>query len=386
MSIENQTEKTKFQLKLIQPYSTFTADGPKKIPYCINGLLTKGGFSVLAAKPKSGKSSLSRFEAVAVSKGLPFLGRDTSRGEVLLITMEDPRTHVDNCLHALGWNPDEDAAIHIVEQLAPSINESIEAIGETLTRYSDVRLVIVDTLAKLLRVNDLNDYSLTLSAVEKLHDLARRFPRVHIQGLVHCKKLQTDDPFDSLLGSTALRGEPDSNIVIYKERGKHVLVAETRVGRSIAPTILEAELVESAGADVVKSFSLGEPYDAWTEAKAEKRDKREAMSYEDRIIEALQKCENFTARQETVLNMVSGKRGRLVEGVRKLKESGVVLVSGKPHSPADPLKLTLKPEALPMYDMSNGRFEPRAIVTGGYNVMPVMMQGQDSNPTKEANA
>jgi hypothetical protein len=137
----------------------------------------------------------------------------------------------------------------------------------------EVGLVIVDTLAKLLRVNDLNDYTATLVAVEKLHDLARKFPHVHIKGLVHCKKVRADDPFDSLLGSTALRGEPDSNIVIYKESGKHVIVTETRIGRSIAPTILEAELTEIAGARVIKSFSLGEGYDAWSESKTEKREK-----------------------------------------------------------------------------------------------------------------
>jgi hypothetical protein len=68
----------------------------------------------------------------------------------------------------------------------------------------DVRLVIVDTLAKLLRVGDMNDYMKVMNEVEKIHNLARTFPRLHVQGLVHCKKVQTDDPFDSLLGSTAL--------------------------------------------------------------------------------------------------------------------------------------------------------------------------------------
>jgi hypothetical protein len=82
----------------------------------------------------------------------------------------------------------------------------------------------------------------TLEAIEQLHDLARTFPHLHIQGLAHCKKVQTDDPFDSLLGSTALRGEPDTNIALYKEAGQHVIVSETRMGRHIAPTILRAEV------------------------------------------------------------------------------------------------------------------------------------------------
>jgi hypothetical protein len=373
--VDNQIEKPKFQLQLIKPYSTFLEGGPTPIPYCIDGLLPQGGFSVLGAKPKSGKSSMSRCEAVAVAKGIPFLGRDTVRGETILISMEDPRSHVDNCLRALDWNPETDAAIHIVERLSPSINETIEAIGDALIASPDVRLVIVDTLAKLLRVNDLNDYSATLGAVEKLHDLARKFPRVHIQGLVHCKKVKADDPFDSLLGSTALRGEPDSNIVIFKERGKHVIVTETRIGRSIAPTILEAELTEIAGADVVKSFSLGEQYDSWAEAKTDKREKGEAISHQDRIIDVLMKCDGFTAPQEAVLAMVKGKRVHLLEAIGQLKDHNVVEVSGTPHSPKNPLKLTLKPEALQMHDWSNGKFEPR----------PNILKVQDSHSEEEAN-
>jgi hypothetical protein len=381
MRSENSTssEKPKFQLQLIPPYSTFSEGGPTQIPYCIDGLLPQGGFSILGAKPKSGKSSMSRCEAVAVAKGEPFLGRNTVRGETILISMEDPRSHVDNCLRALEWNVETDAAIHIVERLSPSISESIEAIGDTLTALPDVRLVIVDTLAKLLRVNDLNDYGETLMAVEKLHDLARKFPQVHIQGLVHCKKVRADDPFDSLLGSTALRGEPDSNIVIYKDRGKHVIVTETRIGRSIPPTFLEAELTEIAGADVVRSFSLGERDDASSEGKAEKRDKREAISHQDRIIEALQGCENLTASQETVLGMVTGKRDRLLEAIRQLRENRVVEMSGTPHSPTNPLKLTLKPEALRMHDMSNDRFEPRLIPTGGHQTRPAVSQGEEDH-------
>jgi AAA domain len=379
-----QPDKPKFQLNIIKPYSTFSDDGPTRIPYCIDGLLPEGGFSILGAKPKSGKSSMSRCEAVAVAKGIPFLGRDTVRGETLLISLEDPCSHVDNCLCALGWNPETDAAIHIVDRLAPSINESIEAIGDELAKRPDVRLVIVDTFAKLLRVTDQNDYSKVLPAIEKVHDLARKFKHVHIQGLVHCKKVGADDPFDSLLGSTALRGEPDSNIVIYKESGKHVIVTETRIGKSIPPTILEAELTEIAGADVVKSFTLGAPFDSWSENKAEKREKREAVSYQDRIIDALTRCDNLSAPQQEVLDMVKGRKANLIEAIHQLQEHRVVEISGTPHSNTDPLKLTLKPEALPMHDMGNGRFEPRAIPTGGDQVRPEMMQGLDANKPDKA--
>jgi hypothetical protein len=99
-----QTQPEKFSLQLIPPFSSFSKGKPVPIPFVIDGLLPQGGFSVLGAKPKQGKSSLSRFEAVCVSQGKPFLGRDTVQGEVILISLEDQRQHVDNCLHALGYD------------------------------------------------------------------------------------------------------------------------------------------------------------------------------------------------------------------------------------------------------------------------------------------
>src|SRR5690242_16625277 len=117
MADTDQTQ-SKPTLKFIQPYSTFDPDAnPVRIPYVIDGLFAMGGFSLLAAKPKAGKSSLSRYAAVCVTKGQPFLDRETEKGEVILISLEDPRNHLDNCLSALGWNPKTDSAIQIAEEL-----------------------------------------------------------------------------------------------------------------------------------------------------------------------------------------------------------------------------------------------------------------------------
>src|SRR6516225_1736690 len=99
----NQTNT--FQLEIRQPFSTFTDGRPTPIPFIIDGLLPKAAFSVLGAKPKHGKSSMARIEAVAVAKGEPFLDRETERGETLLCSLEDSPQHVDNHLHLLGYDP-----------------------------------------------------------------------------------------------------------------------------------------------------------------------------------------------------------------------------------------------------------------------------------------
>jgi hypothetical protein len=349
----SQSKESSFALNLIAPYSTFEGGEPKRIPYVIDGLLPEGGFSILAGKPKHGKSSLSRYEAVCVSKGRPFLGRTVMRGEVILVSIEDPVNHVDNCLQSLGYDPANDAPIHLVTKLAPEgINASIEAIEKELERMPNVRLVIVDTLAKLLRVSDVNDYSKVLPQVEKIHDLARKFPHLHIQGLAHCKKVKTDDPFDSLLGSTALRGEPDTTIALYDDAKQRVIASETRIGRNIPPTILHAELVESAGADVVKAFSLDKPLAEFQAVRMEKAERKQRMTHESRIIAFLQTCDGHSATQETTLREVEGRRTTNSEAIGKLSTAGVLTISGTKQSPVDPLTLHLNADALSTYSFT----------------------------------
>jgi hypothetical protein len=354
-----QTQTEKFSLQLIPPFSSFSEGKPVPIPYTIDGLLPQGGFSVLGAKPKQGKSSLSRFEAVCVTKGAPFLGRDTVQGEVILISLEDQRHHVDNCLHALGYDPAADAAIHIVERLSPDIDKTMQALEDTLVKLPDVRLVIVDTLAKLIRISDLNEYMPMLTAVERLRNLARKFPHLHIQGICHCKKVRTDDPFDSLLGSTALRGEPDTSIALFQESGDRVIATETRMGRTIPQTVLHAQLVASAGADVVQSFSLGEGLEQRKAAQKDRTQRKRKQSYEERIVTYLSSRNNESATQMLVLEEVEGKTERLLEAIQNLAAAKVLTITGAKRSPTDPLTLRLDRDSLRMYDFTT-RYAERA--------------------------
>ncbi len=348
-----QIQHAPFQLKLIDPYSTFNDGKPADIPYVIDGLLTQGGFSLLGGKPKQGKSSIARYEAVCVAKGLPFLGRNTTQGEVILVSLEDPINHVDNCLKALGYDPKTDARIRIVEKLSPNIDESIEAIGNVLETMPYTGLVVIDTLAKLLRVKDMNDYSGVLPQVEKVHNLARRFARLHVQGLAHCKKVKSDDVFDSLLGSTALRGEPDTSLAVYQEQHQRVFATETRIGRNIEPTILTATLVESAGANVVTDFALTQLYADWQAKKAEKKEAGRKATFEERIIRFLLTRDNYWAYREMVLADVEGNRQGKIEAINVLVQAGVLKVTGVERSPVNPLTLHLDQTSLHMHDFLN---------------------------------
>src|SRR5882762_1867422 len=63
---------------------------PEKIPSLVDDLLLQVGVSMLSAKPKTGKSMLSRQLAVSVAEGRDFLNRPTLCGDVLYLMLEGP--------------------------------------------------------------------------------------------------------------------------------------------------------------------------------------------------------------------------------------------------------------------------------------------------------
>lgn len=344
---------TKFQPTFRKPFTSHQGNRAP-ILYCVDGLLKQGAFSVLAAKPKQGKSSLSRYIAVSVAKGIPCLGRTTTKGEVILISLEDPGDHTDDCLSVLMYNPATDAPIHILEELPDTIGESLALLENALTEYPNVRLVVIDTLSKFLRVSDLNDYGEVQLAIKKLRDIARNHPHIHILALTHCKKIQTDNVFDSLLGSTAIRGETDTTIALYEEGKQRIITAEVRRGRKIPPTIIRAEITASEidGAELVSNFTLDYPLDALRAEQAVTAEKIKILSYDERVISFLQ-SQGGTASRRSVQEEVEGRRVSITAAVERLLHDGVVAVSGIKNSRTNPQLLTLDQSALQMYRFTN---------------------------------
>jgi hypothetical protein len=340
-----------FAFRVIKPYSLDPAAA--NIPFLIEGLFKRGGLSSLVAKPKQGKSSLSRFAAVCVSKGKPFLGRKTVKGEVLLISIEDPTSHTNSCLKVLGYDDSpgsEDAAIHLIDRVAYTGSENIAALRKTLTDYPDIRLIVIDTLAKFVRVKKVEDYNLWLSAFEMFRQLLRDFPLVSILCLLHAKKVTEDDPFDSMLGSSALRGEFDTNAAIYKE-GKgstRFFLTESRIGKVIHPCVLLSETEDAGDANIVRTFSLGQSVSELESEKQHSSERKRKQTVHERVITYLSHCPNDSAVYKYLLEDVEGKSESIVEAVTELVADGTIAASGLKGSPMNPYTLKLNRNALPM--------------------------------------
>jgi hypothetical protein len=204
----------------------------EKVGWIVERLLPSSGFSIIAAKPKVGKSTLARQLALCVAHGEPFLGRQTLKGSVLYVALEEKRSEVRDHFRLLG-------ATGMEEDLGVYIGSAPEEANQWLTREVKNKkpiLVIVDTLFRFARVNDVNDYAKVLAALDPLLALARD-NSAHLMVIHHARK-GGGDGGDSTLGSTAIFGSVDTSIILKKTEGKRTIETQQRYGTELEPTLL----------------------------------------------------------------------------------------------------------------------------------------------------
>jgi hypothetical protein len=200
--------------------------------WVVDGLLPAGGISVVAAKPKVGKSTLARCLALAVARGEPVLGRATTQGTVIYLALEEKRAEIARHFRALGAC--ERDPIHVHVGSAPK--EALEALYRAVEALAPT-LVIIDPLFRLARLRDANDYAEVTRALEPLIGLAR-VSGSHLM-LVHHSGKGERAGGDAILGSTALFGSVDTAILMRRAPdGTRTVESVQRYGEDMPPSVV----------------------------------------------------------------------------------------------------------------------------------------------------
>ena len=142
-----------------KPFITAAALRKMKFPestWIVEGLLRTSlrRPALLAAKPETGKSTLARQLAVAVSQGAPFLGRVTTRSAVIYWQTEEEVQDVSNAFTRLG-SKDGDENVHVFQGDPES--SGCEDIAKMLQQDEHIKLVIIETLDDLLKISDIKE-------------------------------------------------------------------------------------------------------------------------------------------------------------------------------------------------------------------------------------
>lgn len=208
----------------------YSCEDPPAAPV-VEGLFYRG-FSLLAGRPKSGKSWLALQAAIAVAEGLPLAGAlHVNRGKVLYLALEEPRQRTTARMRQLLAH-DEDrkplANIRFVYAISPMFGGGLQELDAALVD-APADLVIIDTMRAFSRIRGRKDdiveldyrIATTLREASMRHDTA-------IVGVDHSRKAP-GDVIDSVMGTTGITAGCDA--VCGMERtanGDSVLTARGR--------------------------------------------------------------------------------------------------------------------------------------------------------------
>lgn len=199
--------------------------------WLIEGLLPSGGFSIITAKPKVGKSTLVKEMALNIAKGLPFLGREVMQGAVIHLALEDKKSEIKKHLRVMGMTASD--PFYLYAGGAPP--DVIKRITADIAAIKPV-LLVIDPLFRFIRIKDGNLYNEVTDALEPLIRLARD-SGVAILAVHHSKKGESSVD-DCLLGSTAIFGSVDTVILLKRYEGYRTIQSQQRYGEDMPETVL----------------------------------------------------------------------------------------------------------------------------------------------------
>jgi hypothetical protein len=238
-----------------------------EISYVVPGLIPEG-LSILAGRPKIGKSWLALDMAFSVASESPAfcLGdKEPMHGDVLYCALEDnPRRLQRRIKKILTWCelpwPERLSLANTWRRLDDGGVDDLREWGNSVP---SPRLVILDTLAGIRpeRRGLESVYDGDYRALQELHDWANKLG-IAVVVLHHTRKMEADDPLDSISGSLGLAGCADTSLVLNRSsqgttlylRGRDIEEAEHAV--SFDPTTCRWTILGEA-AEIHRSETRG---------------------------------------------------------------------------------------------------------------------------------
>ena len=219
-------------------------DEPEEdIRWLVDDMLPAGGISMLAARPKGGKSSLSRNLALSVARGRPFLGRETVRGPVIFLALEEKKAEVIRHFRRMGARRGDEIYVH--HGAAPK--EAVLALQQLVIERKAVLAVIDPIIRFFSDLKSAREYAEIYNRLGVITDLARQ-TGCHIMCLHHSRKpamgiLPSEDDWTAeVMDSVAFVAAVDTTIMMRRKENQRLIRSEQRYGIDLPPTYLEMDI------------------------------------------------------------------------------------------------------------------------------------------------
>ncbi len=209
--------KSKQRSNSIETISASALKGKNYPPlrYAIDGLLTEG-LTLLGGKPKIGKSYMALDFAMAVASGGVALGSvECHQGAVLYCALEDNHRRLQRRMKQLyGVEETWPRDLHFATSSPRLDGGLVDELREWIDTH-DAKLVIIDTFAGVRPRGRGEGYDADYAALSPLQEMAGEMG-VAIMVIHHLRKMQGDDPFDTISGTTGLTGAVDAAFVLQR--------------------------------------------------------------------------------------------------------------------------------------------------------------------------
>jgi hypothetical protein len=228
-----------------QSAAEILSNEPQPIDWVVEPLFASGDLFIFAAYMKVGKSTFSYPLALAVARGIPFLGFQCKQGGVLILALEEHRRNVELRLRKLGMTSED--AVYVHTGPLPSDVGQLNRI-RSFIKDQGIILVLLDSLSYWWNIKNENDNAEVVRLLKPVLILARETGAAI--GLIHHEskfggrnKRGNFGDGKSIRGGSALFGVVDQAILLDKRHGgapnQRVLKTVGRYAESPAELIIE---------------------------------------------------------------------------------------------------------------------------------------------------
>lgn len=209
----------------MEPLQTMTFD---PIKYVVPGVIVEG-LTILAGKPKLGKSWLLLHAAAAVARGGFTLGNiHCKEGDVLYCALEDNQRRMQGRMAKLlgmerAWP--KRMQYYALGEMRRLADGGLATIRDWIASVPQPRLVVIDTFASVRSPKKANqtNYDADYESGRELQKLANEHG-VAIVIVHHTRKAEADDAFDTISGTLGLNGVVDTLLVLKRESNGSIVL------------------------------------------------------------------------------------------------------------------------------------------------------------------
>ena len=187
--------------------------------YVVPGYVVEG-LTLLAGKPKVGKSWLMLHVAIAVARGSFTLGDVyCAKGDVLYCALEDNKRRLQRRLLKLlnGQPAPHELRILSAGEMPLLSQGGLDLLQRWIEQATAPKLIVIDVLAKVRdpRRKDQGLYDNDYAAMQGLKALADTYG-IAVVVVHHLRKMDAEDPLDQVSGTTGLAGSADTVLVLNR--------------------------------------------------------------------------------------------------------------------------------------------------------------------------